>query len=642
MRRRLFAIVAVVAASFLALRPLPAVAFDTGPHASITVDTVMRAGFTRSAADAIQVENWLTDYYTSSPTLTDKTAQCDLEKLHFDDLFSTDDISRYWSTLTANTKWSVRRAELDNDAVEFYAVLGVSLHVIQDFYAHSNWTEQNSVPGSEYGTATWFETSNPPAGLHTGWYSNCLNIPQANHAAHGGYSDGMNHDSVVRPNYNRAYVYAYAASYEWTKNVLSWIGADFRRKVTTYTPNPSDANDLAYDQKASVYISEWIQTTSADGHWNGNHSGYILGLLPFTATWTSRHDSIFVRTFKSRKIYSALSKKLYTDVVTAQPSITQYPMNGTIVSLRTVSVYANSAITGTDSYYGDLLALNMGNGMYHYRDAAQHHRPRTDVPWLQLIYIPPGQSSIMFRYGVWDEWISTNNDQVPIKGNQKILTFACATKDASCTGDISGGPWTSSNPYTTAGSGTYGIRLKLYLTTTPAIAQRSGNDEQTSEPAAPEDCVTFNPSLLKAGPDGNDFLLSENGSTYIDRFSTLADAGNALLVARHYNQQCFVGRSNTRPDRMRYLMEYWKGSGPATQWPQSEDCLAYDPSKTMISQRSGDFFIDEDTSHAMVQLATQSDAERALMVIRAHSSECFVGRGSSGVDRERHIMRYWK
>ncbi len=143
-----------LAAAFAALALIlpfaPAAAFDSGPHAGITVDAVMRARFNRSAADTVQVENWLTDYYTWSPTLGSRAAQCDIEKLHFDDVFSTADVGNYWSTLLANTKDAVKAAEQHNDVVEFYTVLGMSLHMVQDFYAYSNWVEQT---GASWPTA---------------------------------------------------------------------------------------------------------------------------------------------------------------------------------------------------------------------------------------------------------------------------------------------------------------------------------------------------------------------------------------------------------------------------------------------------------------------------------------------------------
>src|SRR6202035_3140821 len=124
--RKSFIAAFAAAACALVLPLTPAAAFDTGPHASITVDAMMRAGFNRAAANATQVENWLTDYYTSSPTLGSSSAQCELEKLHFDDVFSNADIAKYWATLGENTKPAVTAAEQHGDVVEFYTALGIS------------------------------------------------------------------------------------------------------------------------------------------------------------------------------------------------------------------------------------------------------------------------------------------------------------------------------------------------------------------------------------------------------------------------------------------------------------------------------------------------------------------------------------
>ncbi len=463
MQRSLVAAVSV--AALLALAAVPAAAFDTGPHASITVDSTMRAGFNRNAANALQVENWLTDYYTSTPTIG-SAAQCDLEKLHFDDVFSDADVANYWKTLTANSRTAIQQAEKDGDVVEFYTALGMSLHVVQDFYSHSNWVERHAQ--GDFATSGWFDKT-PPSGVFTGWYDNCLKIPQGTHTPHGGYTWGMNHDSVVRPNYDRAYVFALAASYEWTQNALAWISPAFAFKVKNYAPNLQDAKDLAYDQKASLYISEWIQnpvnTASLDGHWNGNHSGYAVAFAKFVLGWTGAHNSIYVSTFKNKKLYATLSQNLYTGTVGQPPAITPYPMAGRIFAMRTLSVYANSAFTGTDSYFGTLAASDAGNGGYQYRDASQYHRPRTAVPWLQLVFVPSSQASLHLTYSLWNEWNTTNNDMVPIKGSQKTLSFTCLTSTgtATCTGDIAGGPWGPSNPYTTAGSGTSGVKVQMFF-----------------------------------------------------------------------------------------------------------------------------------------------------------------------------------
>ncbi len=488
MRKPTFVILTLALVLFFSALPAPA--FDTGLHASITIDSLSWAGFNRNAANAVQVSNWLTDYYTNSPTnnwLTSLSgSKCDLAKLHFDNLFTLDDIRRYWATLGANTKEAVRQAEKNDDVVEFYTVLGMSLHAVQDFYSHSNWDELLGT-NNDYNTLTWLQAKNPPSELRTGWYdSDCLDIPQGSHKPHGGYKSGLNHDSVVRPNYDRAYVYALAASYEWTENVLSWISPGFAIRVKNYNPETSDACALAKDQQASIYISEWVsegkvpnRESELDGHWNGPRSGYFPAFAAFSYEWAKSSDSIYVESFKNNKIYAALSKNLYTSTSGQRPPYKTYPTTGTVFEMRALSVYANVVnVVNVQSYYGTLVATNIGNSSYEYRDASQLHRPRTEVPWRQLILVPSSQSSIDFIYTLWDEWITTNNDPVPIQDSKTTLTFTCKVGNASCTGDISGGPWSSSSPYKTRGDGSSGAEVEFYFTTTPA--KNMSSQERTS------------------------------------------------------------------------------------------------------------------------------------------------------------------
>jgi hypothetical protein len=133
-------VAALAAAAIATSPPVPASAFDTGPHASITIDAVMAAGLNRNAANVVQVENWLTDYYTSSPT-AGSTERCDLDKLHFDDLFSTNDIEAYWLNLQTNTRNAAAKAEQDGDVLEFYVVLGMSLHVVANYEISSTYQQ---------------------------------------------------------------------------------------------------------------------------------------------------------------------------------------------------------------------------------------------------------------------------------------------------------------------------------------------------------------------------------------------------------------------------------------------------------------------------------------------------------------------
>lgn len=52
--------------------------------------------------------------------------------------------------------------------------------------------------------------------------------------------------------------------------------------------------------------------------------------------------------------------------------------------------------------------------------------------------------------------------------------------------------------------------------------------------------------------------LLEDGSHYMTLFDDLPDANRGLTVARGASRQCFVGRSNSRPDRYSYLFTCWQ------------------------------------------------------------------------------------
>lgn len=41
-------------------------------------------------------------------------------------------------------------------------------------------------------------------------------------------------------------------------------------------------------------------------------------------------------------------------------------------------------------------------------------------------------------------------------------------------------------------------------------------------------------------------------------FANREDAHAGLAVAKEHTQLCYIGRGLTRPDRARYIMEYWK------------------------------------------------------------------------------------
>lgn len=52
--------------------------------------------------------------------------------------------------------------------------------------------------------------------------------------------------------------------------------------------------------------------------------------------------------------------------------------------------------------------------------------------------------------------------------------------------------------------------------------------------------------------------LSRADGTRFRTFASREDAEAGLAVARENNQLCYIGKSNTLPDRERHIMEYWR------------------------------------------------------------------------------------
>lgn len=152
-------------------------------HQTLTEEAALECGFTRSAADSIKWHADFIDSYAYNPVWWMKGGLSDprtsdnplrvakgaldrtkvslatypeLAKLHFDDLFSTQQVGGNWHRILSGTLLGLLWAKERGDVSAAHNIIGVSLHAIQDFYSHSNWVD---VP--ERRRVTWFEV--PPA-----------------------------------------------------------------------------------------------------------------------------------------------------------------------------------------------------------------------------------------------------------------------------------------------------------------------------------------------------------------------------------------------------------------------------------------------------------------------------------------------
>ena len=73
-------------------------------------------------------------------------------------------------------------------------------------------------------------------------------------------------------------------------------------------------------------------------------------------------------------------------------------------------------------------------------------------------------------------------------------------------------------------------------------------------------CVPYDPAGLKLveRPRSGDWQLLRADGAIFKLFADREDAEAGLEVAKGHTQLCYIGKSNTRPNRKDYIMEYWK------------------------------------------------------------------------------------
>ena len=159
-----------------------------------------------------------------------------------------------------------------------------------------------------------------------------------------------------------------------------------------------------------------------------------------------------------------------------------------------------------------------------------------------------------------------------------------------------------------------------------------------------QDCISYNPSALTIVNQGADGFLITDGSSAMLILDTVADADTAVALLHNYNQQCFIGRSNsyTGSERYRHIVDYWQGSGVPGSSVPTPDCLSYDNTTLSINNLGGtDGYQLVDASQALVLTETLADANAAKALAAAHHQLCFIGRSNSRADRYEYIVEYW-
>ena len=444
-------------------------AFDTGHHSDLTREVLNEFGFGSTSIKIAQVENWMVDYYTNAPGTGIKE---DLAKLHFDDLENSEYMRHYWGVLASNTRTAVQKAASEGNAMKVLALIGMSLHAVQDFYSHSNWVEIRGNPKSGYDCTTYFDA--PKAvGLRSGHYPNASPVTDKDH---GDYYAGMNHDSYNRPNWDRAYVAAYAGSAQWVGAIKNWAEKarpgiwdevqDIRGKEFQTA--------LDSDLKAAYQLSAWVLTLRDNGHWKGWGSGSGTEFGKAAASYSVAISPLglhFVVNHWHRELTVGLGKSLISSP--DLPTMPTFPLTRRAVYIRTTLVEELPVDSVSDKldqlYKPDFFARIRVDGLT-FTEAMRVDTSSFVPHWITLTFIPNYKESIPVRYELFDEdGFSDEVCDINPSADKTRLDFSVNLKTLTLSGDLTGIHRTSDTAASSEGAKPQKgrARIKLLVTTVP-------------------------------------------------------------------------------------------------------------------------------------------------------------------------------
>jgi hypothetical protein len=160
-------------------------------------------------------------------------------------------------------------------------------------------------------------------------------------------------------------------------------------------------------------------------------------------------------------------------------------------------------------------------------------------------------------------------------------------------------------------------------------------------PIAADDCLGYDSAALRIVDEGASGWLLTDGASRMQVLDNEPDARNALALARRHTAQCFIGRGNSRPNRLDYIQTYWSGSSGTPTTITNPDCNPYDSAALRIVDEGASGWLLTDGASRMVILDNEADAQKALRLARQHTRQCFIGRGNQRPHRRQYIVTYW-
>jgi hypothetical protein len=210
-------------------------AFSMGYHYDLIREAMRQEGFGKDAFSVALAANSYTDIFQEEAVewvIDDDFCRASkrlVDFLHFDSLKDQQQIDRYWRQLIHNAYNAVTQKAQANDRLGLLMIIGVTMHIVQDFYAHSNWVELDLPRHAGVKDATYFDVRPEVLGKATQATTVYGQRGLFTHGAIGISHDTLHKDHAGKPYFDWAYRCAYKASLQWLRLIRKWIVDDLRR-----------------------------------------------------------------------------------------------------------------------------------------------------------------------------------------------------------------------------------------------------------------------------------------------------------------------------------------------------------------------------------------------------------------------------
>eukprot|EP01029_Cantina_marsupialis_P020991 TRINITY_DN4982_c0_g1_i1.p1 TRINITY_DN4982_c0_g1~~TRINITY_DN4982_c0_g1_i1.p1 ORF type:complete len:502 (+),score=136.03 TRINITY_DN4982_c0_g1_i1:209-1507(+) len=405
--------------------------------------------------------NSATDWFQFSP-IHGKLLQNDTKMLHFNNLLAHKDVIDYWNVFIQNAQHTM--INFKNDTSTLLITMGVSFHILQDFYAHSNWAEIHitQMPDTNvYSRSTYFNANNRYSSLHTGIADEYVKAhPKSTAQHHGDYFYGLNKDSYVKEfRYERAFSHAFHASLEWMHIIRGWVGDENFKAAMNYRAHGDEIGHLqtAYDliKLGSAYPHSPTDP-NGDGHWKGYGSGWAVKEGEYMA---ELELAIKKGNYFNKFTKQGITEILSTDLYTHKRALRSLPIPPSLPSYKAVVVKTLSFKRIGHGLFGkrmSSMARITINGQSflettrHDRDAVSYNDgTKKPLRWASIKFIPATQKSVNIRYEFLNDNGSMDGEHIDIMtGGKKFIDI---TYDLT-TGEISGDMFSADGVVSSSGN----------------------------------------------------------------------------------------------------------------------------------------------------------------------------------------------